>query len=78
MMNYNYAIFCVILSTFGSYLGTYAIRQALEKSKRNSFIIFTLAAVLGLSTISIPLHTLVDILNKLSEGIEIWDFKSPC
>jgi uncharacterized membrane protein YfcA len=78
MMNFNYGSVCIVLSTIGSYIGTLLIQKYLERTKRNSILVFTLAAVLGISTIFIPGHTVIQMKNQMQNGIDIWDFKSPC
>lgn len=78
MMNFNYGIVCVILSTLGSYVGTYLIQKYIEKTKRNSIIVFILAAVLFISTVFIPSHTFVEMMKKINDGVNVWQFHSPC
>ena len=78
MMNLRYGFFCTICSTFGSYIGTYFIQKLMEKTGRNSILIFSLAAVLGMSTLFIPAHTLFQTIQKYNQGINIWEMKSPC
>jgi uncharacterized membrane protein YfcA len=78
MMNFDYGIACTIASTVGSFIGTIIIQKLIQKTKRNSYLIFTLALVLGISTIFIPAHTLMKMIADLSEGKNIWVFNSPC
>jgi uncharacterized membrane protein YfcA len=78
MMNFKYGWVCTILSTFGSYVGTLLIQKYLEKTKRHSVLVFILAFVLGISTLFIPGHTLIQLTKQIREGVDIWDFKSPC
>jgi uncharacterized membrane protein YfcA len=78
MMNFKYAFVCTIFSTFGSYVGTLAIQRILEKTQRSSILIFSLAIVLGISTIFIPIHTLIQITKKIHNGVNIWVFDKPC
>lgn len=78
MMNLDYGIACTIASTIGSYIGTILIQKLIHKTKRNSYIIFALGVVLGLSTLLIPAHTLWNIVLQIQEGKSIWNFNSPC
>jgi uncharacterized membrane protein YfcA len=78
MMNFNYGTVCTVLSTIGSYVGTLLIQRYLERTKRNSILVFTLAAVLGISTIFIPGHTFVQMMKKIKDNVDIWEFHSPC
>jgi uncharacterized membrane protein YfcA len=78
MMNFRYGLVCTFFSTIGSYVGTLAIHRIMQRTKRSSILIFALATVLGISTIFIPSHTLMQINKKVKEGINIWVFGSPC
>lgn len=78
MMNYNYGFVCTILSTVGSCIGTFLIQKYLEKTKKNSVLVFILASVLAISTISIPGHTIIHMMKEINEGVDIWMFHPPC
>jgi uncharacterized membrane protein YfcA len=78
MMNLDFGIACTIASTIGSYVGTVLIQKLIEKTKRSSYIIFSLGVVLGLSTLLIPGHTLINIIQQVEEGKSIWNFNTPC
>ncbi len=78
MMNFDYGFICTLLSTLGSYLGTLIIQKYIEKTKKASILVFTLAGVLILSTISIPGHTLINLLKQIREGENIWQLGSAC
>jgi len=78
IMNFDYGLYCTLLSTLGSFAGTYIIQKYLEKTKRNSVLVFILAAVLAISTIFIPFHTIAQISKQISKGQNIWVFHSPC
>ncbi len=78
MMNFNYGSVCTILSTVGSYFGTLMIQRYLERTGRNSILVFALAIVLGMSTLFIPGHTIIQMMKQVKNGINIWDFKPPC
>lgn len=77
-MNLDFGIACTIASTLGSFFGTLLIQKLLEKTGRNSYIIFALAGVLGISTILIPIHTLFQLINSIKENKSIWAFNKPC
>jgi uncharacterized membrane protein YfcA len=78
MMNFDYGFICTLLSTLGSYFGTLIIQKYMEKTKKASILVFTLAGVLILSTIFIPGHTLINLLKQIREGEKIWQFGSAC
>jgi uncharacterized membrane protein YfcA len=78
MMNFDYGLACTIASTIGSFVGTIVIQKIIQRTKRNSYLIFTLAIVLGISTIFIPAHTFLKMLNDISVGKSIWKFNTPC
>jgi uncharacterized membrane protein YfcA len=78
MMNLDYGIACTIASTIGSFIGTILIQRLIRMTKRNSYLVFTLAAVLGISTIFIPAHTLMQLVEQINEGRSIGTFNSPC
>lgn len=78
MMNYNYGLVCTICSTIGSYVGTIVIQRLMEKTGRNSVLIFSLVFVLAVSTVFIPFHTFLEIIKKMNGNIDIWMFGYPC
>ncbi len=78
MINLKYGLICMIFSTIGSCLGTYLIQKLVENTGRISILIISLATVLGVSTLLIPLHTLIQTMNSINKGIDIWELKSPC
>jgi hypothetical protein len=78
MMNFNYGLVCTLLSTFGSFVGTIVIQKYLERTKKHSILVFILAGVLAISTLSIPLHTLTQMSKQMGKGQNIWNFHSPC
>jgi uncharacterized membrane protein YfcA len=78
MMNFDYGIACTVASTVGSFVGTIVIQNIVKRTKRNSYLIFTLALVLGISTIFVPAHTLLKMISDISIGKNIWIFNTPC
>ena len=78
MMNRDFGIACTIASTVGSFIGTLLIQKILQKTGRNSYIIFALVFVLGISTLLIPIHTLNQLIDMVSNGKNIWSFSKPC
>ena len=78
MMNYEYGVACVICSSLGSIMGNIIINRIIQKTKKMSILIYVLGIVIGLSTIVIPLQTIMDIYNDLQEGKDIMKFNSPC
>ena len=77
-MNKDFGIACTIASTIGSFAGTLLIQKLLQKTERNSYIIFALSGVLAVSTILIPIHTLMQLIEQVTEGKSIWTFNKPC
>ena len=77
-MNRDFGIACTIASTVGSFAGTVLIQKLLQKTGRNSYIIFALSGVLAVSTLLIPIHTLMQLVEQVSEGKSIWSFNKPC
>jgi phosphotransferase system glucose/maltose/N-acetylglucosamine-specific IIC component len=78
MMNFDFGIACTMASTIGSFIGTILIQKLILKTKRNSYLVIVLGAVLGVSTILIPIHTLMQLIEKIQEGKSIWSFNQPC
>lgn len=78
MMNKDFGIACTIASSFGSLVGTFLIQKLLSATKRNSYLIFALASVLGVSTLLIPAHTLLNMIDQIESGKSIWNFNYPC
>ena len=77
-MNFDFGIACTMASTIGSFIGTILIQKLILKTKRNSYLVIVLGAVLGVSTILIPIHTLMQLIEKIQEGKSIWSFNQPC
>jgi uncharacterized membrane protein YfcA len=77
-MNFHYGLICTVCSTLGSYVGTIAIQRLIEKTGRASMLIFSMAFVEGVSSIAIPLHAFFEIKRGYSQGLDIWNFNSPC
>lgn len=77
-MNYEYGLVCTLCSSLGSFLGTILIQAILKKTKRNSYLIYVLGIVLGLSTIFIPAQTFLDMMKDLENNQSIWAFGAPC
>lgn len=78
MMNFNYGFVCTIASTVGSYFGTIVIQKLVKDTGRVSVLIFALSAVLGVSTIFIPGHTLAKLIEDINNRKSVVDFNSPC
>lgn len=78
MMNVDYGIACTLMSSIGSYVGTILIQKVVKKTNRFSYLIFILALVLLVSTIMIPAHTFIKLLNQIQNKENIWIFNSPC
>jgi uncharacterized membrane protein YfcA len=78
MMNLDYGLVCTIASTIGSFIGTIVIQRIIKRTKKNSYLIFALTIVLGISTIVIPAHTFLKMVDDISKGKSIWSFNTPC
>ncbi len=77
-MNFEYGLGCTIASSLGSFLGTIIIQKILERTKKNSYLIYVLGIVLGLSTLLIPAQTFFEMLKDIENNKNIWNFNSPC
>lgn len=78
MMNFEYGVACTIASSVGSFLGTIAIQKILEKTKRNSYLIYVLGIVLGISTLLIPTQAFYELIHDIENHKNIWSFNTPC
>jgi uncharacterized membrane protein YfcA len=79
MLNLNYGIFCALFAVIGSFIGTLIIFRIVQKTKKNSILIFLLGFVLLFSSISIPWHTWEHIGKLGAENhYGLLDFKSAC
>jgi len=78
-MNLEYGIACTICSTIGSFVGTIMIQKIIEKYRRFSFLVFVLGGVLLVSTIMIPIHSIMSITKEIKQGLDnVWSFNYPC
>lgn len=77
-MNFEYGLACTIASSLGSFIGTILIQKILDKTKRNSYLIYVLGIVLGISTLLIPTQTFFDLFHDIQNKRDIWRFNSPC
>ena len=78
-LNYNYGMFLMFFSILGSLTGTYFIFKLVEKTKRNSILIFVLGFVMALSSVSIPFHSFKNITKFQDLNYYgLLTFKSPC
>lgn len=77
-MNLDYGSACTVSSTIGSFFGTIIIQRLIQKTKRNSYLIYALGIGLGLSMFLIPYQTLIDLLKDFENKKNIWIFGSPC
>ena len=78
MLNFEYAFFCVIFSSLGSYCGTYLVNSYVKNTGKQSFIVFILFIVVVVSAIVLPLSSLINIFNDYRKGINIFEFESLC
>jgi len=77
-MNYNYGLACVIMSSFGSLIGTILMQKFVKKSGRNSLLILVLACVLLIANIIIPVDLILRLIDNNKNGVDIWGFGSAC
>ncbi len=77
-MNVDYGTACTIASTIGSFLGTIIIQRLIQKTGKNSYLIYALGIGLGLSMFLIPYQTTIDLIKDLENKKNIWVFNSPC
>jgi uncharacterized membrane protein YfcA len=78
MMNLNYGGICTLFSIIGSFIGTVTVHYLLIVTKRESVLVIVLSFVLLLSTILLPGYSIYETVSNLKDGINIWDFNSPC
>jgi uncharacterized membrane protein YfcA len=78
MMNVDYGSACTVSSTIGSFLGTIIIQRLIQRTKRNSYLIYALGIGLGLSMFLIPYQTYIDLSKDFENKKNIWVFNSPC
>ncbi len=78
MMNVDYGSACTVSSTIGSFLGTIIIQRLIQRTQRNSYLIYALGIGLGLSMILIPYQALLDLIKDIENKKNIWVFNTPC
>jgi len=78
MMNVDYGAACTVSSTIGSFLGTIIIQRLIQRTQRNSYLIYALGIGLGLSMFLIPYQTFIDLQKDFENKKNIWVFNSPC
>ncbi len=74
MMNISYGGICTFFSMSGSLIGTLTLHYILIIYKRESILVFVLVFVLVISSIILPIYSLLQISN----GDKILDFSSFC
>jgi hypothetical protein len=82
MMNLEYGLYCTIASSLGSLVGTILIQKIVRKTGRNSYLIFSLVVVLGISALLLPgqavAEMVYDITRKGKTFSDIITFHPPC
>ncbi len=74
MMNINYGGICTFFSMSGSLIGTLTLHYILIIYKRESILVFVLVLVLVISSIILPIYSILQISN----GDKLLDFSSFC
>lgn len=77
-LNFEYAAIGVIFSSFGSYLGTKLIHYYVKTYKKESILVFSLAFVIGISAVILPITSFSSSLNDYRNGKSIFSISSPC
>ena len=78
MLNYEYAIVSVFFSSLGSIIGTIVIQGFFKKSRRQSYLVFALFFVIGISAIILPISSIVSTIHDFEKGVNVFTFNDLC
>ena len=78
MMNIENCLIYGACSIIGSLIGTIFIQSLIVKTGRPSILVFSLAIVLALSSVLIPLDAIMRILKEIKLGLNVFHISSPC
>lgn len=67
LLKFDYAILFTIMGVTVTYVGQQGITMLIKKLKRDSLIIFSIAAVVGLSTMLMGLHSAISLMTPSHE-----------
>lgn len=77
-VNIQYGILLLFSAFIGSASGIFIVKKLVDKYKRPSFVVFTLAIVLGLAGIIIPVYGISSIVKSYNNGTGNFGFKDLC
>ena len=78
MINIENCFIYGVCSIIGSIIGTIFIQNLIKKTGRTSILVFTLATVLGLSSIFIPIDTIIRIHHMINAGLNLFVISPLC
>ena len=78
MLNFEYAFISVFFSSLGSIFGTLLIQSFFKKSGRQSYLVFALFAVIGISAIVLPISSIISTLHDIEKGVNVFTFHNLC
>jgi hypothetical protein len=74
----EYAIVSVFFSSLGSIIGTIVIQGFFKKSRRQSYLVFALFFVIGISAIILPISSIVSTIHDFEKGVNVFTFNDLC
>ncbi len=77
-VNTQYGILLLLAAFIGSSSGIFVVKRLVDKYRRPSFVVFTLAIVLGLAGIIIPVYGISSIIQSYNNGTGNFGFKDLC
>lgn len=77
-INFRYALFSLIITCVGSFIGSYTIKVIVEKTGRASYVIIALAIITLISTIIIPINSLIELIDRNKKGYSLMETGDIC
>lgn len=77
-LNTHYAVYFALFIVGGSVLGVCLLQRVIERTGRQSIIVFILCAVMLVASLIIPAFAVPRTISRSEEGTRIWEFRSPC
>lgn len=74
----SWAIYAGVLSILGAVMGLYGVKKIMQRTGKDSILVFVLAFVILGSVLVIPIQATSDLLNKWRDGIDVFGLKSLC
>eukprot|EP00696_Hemimastix_kukwesjijk_P019187 gnl/Hemi2/8397_TR2901_c0_g1_i1.p1 gnl/Hemi2/8397_TR2901_c0_g1~~gnl/Hemi2/8397_TR2901_c0_g1_i1.p1 ORF type:complete len:517 (+),score=107.87 gnl/Hemi2/8397_TR2901_c0_g1_i1:45-1595(+) len=78
MLHFDYAIWYFFVGFSSSLLGVSLMHYLVQRYRKNAFIVFSMAMVMGLSALLMGYSGVRDILIKWDDGSVSWGFSSLC